>query len=99
MGASGRAVPGGAEMPGYGRNRFAANALKPADPGRDMAEHDNKPHKNVVPSGKVIGSAIAQQLNEFYGELLAEDLPDELSALARQLAIAMARAREKEEDA
>jgi hypothetical protein len=38
-----------------------------------MAEHDDRPPENVVPFGGVIGSAIAQQLNEFYGELVAED--------------------------
>jgi hypothetical protein len=61
----------------------------------DTPEHDDDPPKNVVPFGNVVGLAIAQQLNEFYGELLREELPDDLSTLAQRLAAAMAREKQK----
>jgi hypothetical protein len=61
----------------------------------DMPERDDEPPKNVVPFANVVGLAIAQQLNEFYGGLLREELPDDLSALARELAAALAQGKEK----
>lgn len=62
-----------------------------------MAEHDDQAPKTVVPFTNLVGFAIAQQLNEFYGELVAAQLPDDLSALAQKLAAAMARDRKKED--
>ena len=67
-----------------------------------MAAHDDKAPKDVAPKdaapfANVIGLAIAQQLNEFYGELVREQLPDDLSALAQRLAAAMTQERKNQD--
>jgi hypothetical protein len=61
-----------------------------------MPERDSAPPDNVVAFGSVVGVAIAQQLNEFYSGLVREKLPDDLSALAQQLAAAIARQNKPE---
>jgi hypothetical protein len=70
--------------------------VKQRRPGEgDMPERDDEPPKTVIPFGDFVGFALAEQLNEFYGELVGETLPSDLLALAEQLAVAMARNKEK----
>jgi len=56
---------------------------------------DNKSPGNVIPFGRLVSRAIADELHRYYGALVAEPLPEDLAALAEALAAKLA--REKEE--
>lgn len=49
-----------------------------------MTDTDADPPDNVIPFGREIQIAIAEQLREMYEGLLSEEFPESLSALLKQ---------------
>jgi hypothetical protein len=60
-----------------------------------MPEDDNNPPDNVVPFGRLVPWAIAEELRRYYGKLVDEPLPKDIEALSQQLAAKLTKDNEK----
>ncbi len=60
-------------------------AEKSRYPGEVMNQGDEKPPGKVIPFVHAIQGTIAEDLRKMYAELVREKLPDDISALMKQL--------------